>query len=224
MNKELSLQDHLTTIRDSKNPVELVTITPGAEEIMLFCARVSNPSNQLKLDSKGLLKYCIEHKHWSIFEQATATFQIRTSRAIAAQILRHRSFTFQEYSQRYAVANSQVVYPARRQDTKNKQNSIDDMSDEDKQWFLDAQEKVWQTSNSLYQEALAKGIAKEQARFLLPLGTETTLFMSGNIRNWIHYADLRSSNGTQKEHADLAIAIKEELKKQLPSVAAALGW
>jgi thymidylate synthase (FAD) len=212
-------------ISKSKNQVEFVRGTADGEQLIVFCAKVSNPNSQTKFETgPKLIKYLIEHQHWSPFEMATVTMQIRTSRAIAAQILRHRSFTFQEFSQRYATATTNVVYPARRQDKKNKQNSIDDMSEEDKTWFKEAQETLWQQSNDLYNTALSKGIAKEQARFLLPLSTETTIYMSGSIRSWIHYIQLRSSNGTQKEHMDIAISARSIIAEKFPDVAIALGW
>lgn len=193
------------------------------EELISYVARVSNPSNQMSTETAPrLLKYCIKHNHWSIFETVSCTFEIVTSRAIAAQILRHRSFTFQEFSQRYSKSSEMELYPARRQDLKNKQNSIDDMSEEDKTWFELAQNTVWNTSQSLYEAALIKGIAKEQARFLLPLNTQTTLYMTGNLRNWLHYVDIRADESTQLEHREIAIAIKEELKKQFPNVCEAM--
>jgi thymidylate synthase (FAD) len=213
--------------------VKLVAITEGVEElvgknaqdIIAYVARVSNPSNQMNFETGSkLIKYCITHKHWSIFEHAFITMEISTSRAIATQILRHRSFTFQEFSQRYAVAFDRINYEARRQDDKNRQNSIDDMSDMDKLWFKVAQDKIWNESKQAYDEALKRGIAKEQARFLLPLNTATTLYMTGSVRSWIHYIKLRSGNGTQKEHADIAKACKVILAARLPDVASALDW
>lgn len=205
--------------------VSLISVTPNAEKTMLFCARVSNPANQNSENPK-LLDYCIKHGHWSVFEMAHMTVEIETSRAIAAQILRHRSFSFQEFSQRYAAVPEDGVeyYEARRQDTKNRQNSIDDMPQETKEWFRGVQEGLWEHSRQLYQRALDMGIAKEQARFLLPLSTKTTLYMTGNIRSWIHYLDLRSGNGTQKEHKEIADAIKAVFVEQFPNVARAKGW
>lgn len=202
---------------------KLVSITPDTEKNIMYTARVSNPSNQTSTNPK-LLKYCIEHGHWSIFEMANMCVEITTSRAIAAQILRHRSFSFQEFSQRYAEATDFEFYPARRQDSKNRQNSIDDMSQEDKEWFTHAQEAVYGMSNTYYKEALRKGIAKEQARFLLPLATTTKLYMNGSIRSWLHYLDLRCANGTQLEHKEIADSIKQIFIEQLPIIAAAKGW
>jgi len=221
----MSQKDLLKEISNSTNFVELVSITPNAEEVITFCARVSNPGNQTNMDtSDKLIKYLLTHKHWSPFELAHMTIQIKTSRAIAAQILRHRSFTFQEFSQRYAVASNNVFYRARRQDTKNRQNSVDDMPQSDIDWFIEAQNQVWSLAKEKYDEALARGVAKEQARFLLPLSTETTIYMSGSIRSWIHYIDLRTTNGTQKEHMEIAQTCKGVLADQLPLIAKALNW
>jgi thymidylate synthase (FAD) len=195
----------------------------SSDQLIMYCARVSNPENQLS-GKPGLLKYCADNGHVSIFEQADLTVEIETSRAIAAQILRHRSFTFQEFSQRYAKVQGFEQYEARRQDTKNRQNSIDDMSKEDKDWFEKAQEAVQTHSGLLYEEALRRGVAKEQARFLLPLNTKTKLYMKGPVRSWVHYINLRTGNGTQKEHQDIANEIKKIFIKEFPIVAQALNW
>lgn len=203
--------------------VNLISITPDTEKTIMYTARVSNPSNQTSSNPK-LLKYCIDHGHWSIFEMANMCIEIETSRAIAAQILRHRSFSFQEFSQRYAKVQGFEVYEARRQDSKNRQNSIDDMSEDDKWWFQQAQAEVHTVCINLYQEALDRGIAKEQARFLLPLSTTTKLYMNGSIRSWLHYLDLRCANGTQLEHKEIADAIKKIFIEQLPIIAEAKGW
>jgi thymidylate synthase (FAD) len=214
--------------------VELISVTKpvkkelesfSSEEMMAYVARVSNPSNQMNTKtSSKLLGYCIKNSHWSVFEHVNMTVEITTSRAIAAQILRHRSFVFQEFSQRYSEAMSNEKVEARRQDNKNRQNSIDDMSEEDKEWFDRQQTRLWQEAKAEYDEAIRRGIAKEQARFLLPLSTQTTLYMTGNVRNWIHYVELRSENGTQKEHADIANAIKDIFKEQFPAISEALEW
>lgn len=213
--------------------VKLVAITEGANEligknaqdIISYVARVSNPNNQMSFETgPKLIKYCITHEHWSIFEHAYVTMEIKTSRGIAAQILRHRSFTFQEFSQRYAKALDFVPYEARRQDAKNRQNSVDDMSEEDKKWFAQKQGEIWDISNTAYGEALQRGIAKEQARFLLPINTATTIYMTGSVRSWIHYIGLRSGHGTQREHAELAIAARSIMTSRFPDVADALGW
>ena len=203
--------------------VKLIAITPKAEELIAYCARVSS-SNQFNPDIAKLLKYCINHGHWSVFETPYITVEINTSRAISSQILRHRSFTFQEFSQRYAAVADFETYPARRQDSKNRQNSIDDMKLEDKTWFLDAQDSSQVFSAALYHDALDRGIAKEQARFLLPMSSKTKLYMTGNIRSWIHYLDLRCHIDTQKEHRDIALAIREILKKELPIISKAVSW
>ncbi len=207
--------------------VKLVAKTQGVGElegksvgeIMAYAARVSNPSNQNNhLTSGKLLAYCLKNGHVSVFETASLTMEITTSRAIAAQILRHRSFTFQEFSQRYSMASDYEEYEARSQDSKNRQNSIDDMSVEDKWWFVDTQREVWDSCNEAYQKALEKGIAKEQARFLLPLSTQTRLYMTGSIRSWIHYCEQRCKHGVQKEHKDIALLCKEILLAEVPEL------
>lgn len=196
-----------------------------AEEMIAYTARVSNPANQNNTKTAPrLLKYLIKNKHWSPFEMAHMTVEIETSRGIAQQILRHRSFAFQEFSQRYAEATEFITYPARRQDDKNRQNSIDDIHPHVKAWFIGAQEEVQEYANLRYKEALALGIAKEQARFLLPIETKTTLYMSGSIRSWIHYIDLRRSNGTQLEHREIALKCMDILRQHFPSVAEAMEW
>jgi thymidylate synthase (FAD) len=192
------------------------------ESLIMFTARVSSP-NQTS-NNPGLLRYCMKHKHWSIYEQADFTFEIITSRGVAAQLLRHKSFHFQEFSQRYSSVNNFEVYEARRQDVKNRQNSIADMSREDNAWFKQAQETIQDLSVNLYEQALEKGIAKEQARFLLPLSTETKLYMKGTVRDWIHYVNTRTEPSTQKEHRDIAESIKLILIKELPVIAEAASW
>jgi thymidylate synthase (FAD) len=193
------------------------------EQLIMYAARVSNPENQLS-GKTGLLNYCIKHGHWSVFETANMTVEITTTRGIAPQILRHRSFCFQEFSMRYAPANTREVLETRMQDPKNRQNSTPDENNQHDYWFKGAQDTVWETSIRLYNDALKRGIAKEQARFLLPLATETKLYMTGNLRNWIHYINVRSSKETQKEHRDIAIAIKEIFSKEFPIIAESLGW
>jgi len=213
--------------------VRLIAVTkpcvPGvetAEQLIAYAARVSAPQNQMNHGTSGrLLKYCINNGHYSIFETASMTLEIKTNRAIAAQILRHRSFTFQEFSQRYSKVD--VTIPpveARLQDTKNRQNSI--MTDDIElcRWFSDEQQKLYEKSVELYEKALEKGVAKESARFVLPLATPTTLYMTGNIRNWIFYINLRASNGTQREHAEVANAIKQIFKEEFPVISEALEW
>jgi len=208
---------------EKEKAVKLISITPNAEELIAYCARVSS-KNQDNPKIQKLLEYCIDHEHWSVFESAFITIEINTSRAISAQILRHRSFTFQEFSQRYAEVADFETYEPRRQDKKNRQNSIDDMEFIDKQWFAVAQDRVQNLCSFLYHEALDRGIAKEQARFLLPLSSKTKLYMTGNIRSWIHYCDLRCRIDTQKEHRDIALEIREILKKELPIISKAVAW
>lgn len=204
--------------------VRLIAITPEAEKIIGYCARVSNPKNQHNTDVSKLLGYCIKNNHWSIFEMANMVLEIETSRAIAQQILRHRSFSFQEFSQRYAEMHEQIKYAPRRTDVKNRQNSIDDLSQQDKDWFMIAQDRVWEESHSLYTEALKKGIAKESARFLLPLSTKTKIYMNGSVRSWIHYLNLRTDSSTQLEHRQIAEQCKSIFIEQLGLTSKALGW
>jgi thymidylate synthase (FAD) len=204
--------------------VKLVSVTPDAEETIGYCARVSNPKNQDNPDVAGLLNFCISHGHWSIFEMANMVVEINTTRGIAAQILRHRSFSFQEFSQRYAKAEGFEYICPRRQDTKNRQNSWDDLEEETKTWFEYIHEKVQQITNDFYQQALDRGIAKESARFLLPLSTKTRMYMNGTVRSWIHYLQLRTDSSTQKEHQDIANEIKGVFRGQFPITSKSLGW
>ena len=208
--------------------VSLISVSPDAEKHMAYCARVSNPNNQENDNYAGLLKYCIKHQHWSIFEQAFMTLEINTTRGLAAQILRHRSFTFQEFSQRYADTNlldANIPLPElRRQDTKNRQNSIDDVPEKQIKFLQDRIQLYFNEGMDLYNELLREGIAKECARFVLPLATPTRLYMSGSVRSWVHYIDLRSGHGTQKEHMDIANACKSLFTEQFPTVSAALEW
>ena len=208
--------------------VKLVSITPDAEKTMAYIARVSNPSNQNNDDFSGLLKYCIKHQHWSVFEQSSMTLEIETTRAIAAQILRHRSFTFQEFSQRYADTNliaSKIPVPAlRKQDTKNRQNSTDDLDEFVKQDIEVTITAHFDHAEKLYKRMLEAGVAKECARMVLPLATPTRLYMTGSCRSWIHYINLRSAHGTQKEHMDIAEACREVFTEQFPIVSKALDW
>lgn len=204
---------------------KLVWVTPKAESVMAYCARVSNPSNQDNYTTApNLLKYCIKNQHWSIFEMASMCVEITTSRAISAQILRHRSFSFQEFSQRYAEVLGFEIYEARRQDIKNRQNSIDDMSKYDREWFKNTQDSANGISLRLYDEAIRRGIAKECARFLLPMSTTTTLYMSGTVRSWIHYLNLRCANGTQLEHKEIADSIRAIFIKKFPILSTSLEW
>ena len=210
------------------NNVSLISVTPDAEKTIGYVARVSNPKNQENPKVAGLLKYCIEHGHWSVFEQAHMTVEISTTRGLAAQILRHRSFTYQEFSQRYADSSllaKEIPLPAlRRQDTKNRQNSIDDIDPLMQQDFEIKMQRHFVDGMKLYKEMLDAGIAKECARFVLPLATPTKLYMTGSIRSWIHYIDLRSGHGTQKEHMDIAEGCKDIFKEQFPIISEALGY
>ena len=206
----------------------LISVTPDAEKHIAYCARVSNPSNQGNDSFEGLIKYCIKHKHWSIFEQAFLTIELETTRAIAAQVLRHRSFTYQEFSQRYADSSllmDKIPLPElRRQDTKNRQNSTDDLDPFIKQNLEMQMQTLFDSSMALYRQMLERGVAKECARNVLPMCVPTRMYMSGSVRSWIHYIELRSANGTQKEHMDLANACKEIFVEQFPIIAGALDW
>ena len=210
------------------NSVKLVTVTPEAEKTMGYVARVSNPNNQDNPKVAGLLKYCIKHNHWSVFEQAHMTVEIETTRGLAAQILRHRSFTYQEFSQRYAdssLLGNTIPLPAlRRQDEKNRQNSIDDIDPLMQQDFEIKMQRHFVDGMKLYKEMLDAGIAKECARFVLPLATPTRIYMTGSVRSWIHYIDLRSAHGTQKEHMAVAEGVRKIFTEQFPVVAEALDW
>ena len=207
--------------------VQFVSITPDAEKTMAYIARVSNPSNQDNENFSGLLRYCIKHQHWSVFEQSTMTLEIQTTRAIAAQILRHRSFTYQEFSQRYADSNllGNIEIPElRRQDSKNRQNSIDDLEPEVVDKFNRQMNTLFSSAFGLYNQMLEAGVAKECARFVLPLATPTRIYMTGSCRSWIHYINLRSAHGTQKEHMDIANACKKVFVEKFPAVSEALEW
>lgn len=205
--------------------VKLVSVSPDAEKLVAHCARVSSP-NQNKVEISGLLKYCIKNGHWSIFEMANMVIEIETSRGISPQILRHRSFSFQEFSQRYAAVDDSgvVIYAARRQDSKNRQNSIDDLPESVRLEWESRQLSNWKTSFEHYQWALDNDIAKECARFVLPLGCSTKLYMQGSVRSWIHYLELRTGHGTQKEHMEIAEGIKAVFVQQFPEIAKALEW
>jgi len=207
--------------------VKLVTVTPDAEKLMAYVARVSNPSNQDNEKYAGLLKYCIKHNHWSVFEQSSMTLEIETTRAIAAQILRHRSFTFQEFSQRYAASTALGDIPLpelRRQDLKNRQNSTDDLDPFVVQTLQLQMTTLFSSATALYNQMLEDGVAKECARMVLPLCTPTRIYMTGSCRSWIHYINLRSAHGTQKEHMVIAEACRKVFTEQFPSVSEALEW
>ena len=205
--------------------VNLITVTPDAEKHIAYCARVSNPKNQENESIAGLLKYCIKHQHWSIFEQAFMTVEIETTRGLAAQILRHRSFTYQEFSQRYADSNllGNIELPElRRQDDKNRQNSIDNLDPKIVEKLNRQMNTLFSSAYSLYNQMLDEGVAKECARFVLPLATPTRLYMSGTVRSWLHYIELRTGHGTQKEHKDIANACKGIFSEQFPTIASAM--
>ena len=207
--------------------VNLISITPDAEKTMAYIARVSNPSNQGNDNFSGLLRYCIKHEHWSVFEQSFMTLEIETTRGLAAQILRHRSFTFQEFSQRYADSNllGEIDLPElRRQDVKNRQNSINDLDPAITDKLQKQMITLFSSSLALYNQMLESGVAKECARFVLPLATPTRLYMTGSCRSWIHYINLRSAHGTQKEHMDIANACKGLFIEHYPVVSEALDW
>ena len=205
----------------------LVSVTPDAEKTIGYVARVSNPNNQDNPKVDKLLAYCIKHGHRSIFEQAHMTLEINTTRGIAAQILRHRSFTFQEFSQRYADTNlleQPQVPELRRQDTKNRQNSIDDIAETEKAYLQGRISQYFKEGMDLYNDLLSKGIAKECARFVLPLATPTRIYMTGSARSWMHYIQLRTANGTQKEHMDIANLCRDHFICNFPTISKALGW
>jgi thymidylate synthase (FAD) len=205
--------------------VSLVSITPKAEQLIAYCARVSNPQNQDNPDSVKLIRYLIKHKHWSPFEMAFIVMEINTTRSIAPQILRHRSFSFQEFSQRYSDVTTLATpegFDLRAQDQTNRQNSLDTLSDEDKCYFSTQIGDVMFKATALYNEMVSSGVAKECARGILPLCTPTRLYMAGSVRSWLHYIDLRQSNGTQKEHRDIALACREILTKELPAISEAM--
>ena len=216
----------LMTMTDT--PIKFVSVTPDAEKTMAYIARVSNPKNQDNEKFAGLLRYCIQHGHWSVFEQAHMTVEINTTRGLAAQILRHRSFTYQEFSQRYAdssLLEEQIPVPElRRQDEKNRQNSTDDLDEMLVMGYKTRMRAHFDDAMALYQDMLENGVAKECARFVLPLATPTRLYMTGSCRSWIHYINLRSAHGTQKEHMDLVESVRKIFTEQFPTVSEALGW
>lgn len=216
------------TVTISTPEVCYVSSTPDAEKHMGYVARVSNPKNQKNPEVAGLLRYCIKHGHWSVFEQAFMTLEINTTRGLAAQILRHRSFTYQEFSQRYAdtnlLAETIPVPDLRSQDTKNRQNSNDDVDEQEKAFLQGRISQYFNEGMDLYNELLSRGIAKECARFVLPLATPTKIFMTGSVRSWIHYIELRSAHGTQKEHMEIAELCKGHFSCKFPIVAKAMDW
>ena len=201
--------------------VTLVHATENGDELIAYMARVSNPTNQANKDSSKLISYLITHKHWSPFEMVNMCVEINTTRSISAQLLRHRSFSFQEFSQRYAdVEELKPPTPPelRLQDPKNRQNSIEDPNLMNKEQLEQVIRTHYLTTYDLYKNMLAAGIAKECAREVLPMGTPTKLYMNGTLRSWIHYCDLRCGNGTQKEHRAIALDIKQLIKQNYPQV------
>jgi thymidylate synthase (FAD) len=204
--------------------VSLVHITPKAEELISYMARVSNPANQSNTETSAkLINYLIQHNHWSPFEMVNMCVSIETTRSIAAQILRHRSFSFQEFSQRYAEVPIPAQLPElRRQDTKNRQNSIDDLDTDTKNLFNYRIGMLYGDAYKIYKDMVASGVAKECAREVLPLATPTRLYMNGTVRSWLHYCDLRTGNGTQKEHAQIAAQVQDLLYHHLPNTCEAM--
>jgi thymidylate synthase (FAD) len=203
--------------------VELIHVTPDAESLIAYMARVSNPDNQNNPQSEGLIKYLIKHRHWSPFEMVNMCVQIETTRSVAAQILRHRSFSFQEFSQRYAQVTKPAAIPhLRRQDTKNRQNSTDDLPQATVDEFNVKIDSLFELSQHLYDEMLTAGVAKECARDVLPLASRTKLYMNGTLRSWLHYTDLRCANGTQLEHKQIALEVKLLIQQQFPTVYSAM--
>ena len=201
---------------------KLVWVTPNAEQLIGKIARVSNPANEDNPNVEKLIRYLIKHKHWSPFEMASMCVEIKTTRAIAPQILRHRSFSFQEFSQRYAVATEINVPDLRRQDMKNRQNSINDLPEEKVEFLQQQIDNHYRSAMDIYNSMLDSGVAKECARSVLPLSTATRLYMSGTIRSWLHYVDLRADNGTQLEHMQIARSVGDILADQVPTVARAM--
>ena len=220
-------QDYLENLMKEaqQGDIEFIKGVQDLEGLIAYTARVSS-TNQKNPSYAGLIKYCISHNHWSILEMGNASFEIETSRMIAPQILRHRSFSFQEFSQRYsAVDESGIeIYAARRQDKKNRQNSIDDISKENQEWWEEIQLNNWKRSFEDYTEALKRGFAKEVARAILPLQTKTRMYMNGTLRSWVHYINLRSDPATQKEHRDIAEAMRMQFIKKFPVISEAAGW
>ena len=204
----------------------LVHITPNAEDLIAFMARVSNPSNQTNTETSAkLIKYLIDHHHWSPFEMVNLCVEINTTRSIAAQILRHRSFSFQEFSQRYAdvtTIGTPVIPALRKQDLKNRQNSTDDLSTDKKEIFMRRIGQLYAESEDLYREMVSSGVAKECARDVLPMSSPSRLYMNGTVRSWLHYCELRCANGTQREHQVIAAQVKDILYSHMPNVCRAM--
>lgn len=205
--------------------VKLVSVTPDAEKLIVYCARVSSPQNQGNEETGSkLLAYCLKNEHWSVFETASMTLEVETSRAISAQIIRHRSFTFQEHSQRYAESTEFEPVRARRQAEKNRQSSVDDLPMSTREWFAEALQLHQDRALTAYDHAIKLGVAKECARFFLPMSVRTRLYMTGSIRSWVHYIKLRTKPDTQEEHRLIAEKCKRIFVEQFPVVSATLEW
>jgi len=207
---------------------ELVWSTPKAQDLVVYMARVSNPSNQdSDQGAEKLLSYLINHKHWSPFEMVSMCLEVLTTRSVSAQILRHRSFSFQEFSQRYAdvtAIGSPVIPTLRRQDKTNRQNSTDDLDPNQTRLYYHRINHLFKESQDLYSKMVESGVAKETARDVLPLASPTKMYMAGTLRSWIHYIELRTANGTQKEHQNIALNAKDIFKQEFPIIAKALNW
>lgn len=199
---------------------KLIWATPNLESVIAYCARVSNPANQHNDETAPkLLRYCMKHKHWSVFEMGNVCIEIETTRDIARQILRHRSFSFQEFSQRYAVVGDHDISEARMQDNKNRQNSLPTEDREVQRWWEEQQQKTWKQAKNVYEHALHMGIAKEVARKVLPEGlTMSRMYVNGTVRSWLHYIDVRCDDATQKEHREVAQQCKKIVSGLLPSL------
>ena len=218
----------VSLLRLGMHTTELVWSTPKAQDLVVYMARVSNPSNQdSSQGAEKLISYLINHKHWSPFEMVSMCLEISTTRSVSAQILRHRSFSFQEFSQRYAdvtTVGSPVVPTLRRQDKANRQNSTDDLKPEQTQLYYRRINQLFEESQDLYREMVSSGVAKESARDVLPMASPTKMYMAGTLRSWIHYIDLRTANGTQREHQLIALNAKDIFKQEFPIITKALNW
>jgi len=218
----------VSLLRLGMHTTELVWSTPKAQDLVVYMARVSNPSNQdSDQGAEKLLSYLINHKHWSPFEMVSMCLEVLTTRSVSAQILRHRSFSFQEFSQRYAdvtAIGSPVIPTLRRQDKTNRQNSTDDLDPNQTRLYYHRINHLFKESQDLYSKMVESGVAKETARDVLPLASPTKMYMAGTLRSWIHYIELRTANGTQKEHQNIALNAKDIFKQEFPIIAKALNW
>lgn len=218
----------VSLLRLGMHTTELVWSTPKAQDLVVYMARVSNPSNQdSDQGAEKLLSYLINHKHWSPFEMVSMCLEVSTTRSVSAQILRHRSFSFQEFSQRYAdvtAIGTPVIPTLRRQDKTNRQNSTDDLDPNQTRLYYHRINLLFKESQDLYSKMVESGVAKETARDVLPLASPTKMYMAGTLRSWIHYIELRTANGTQKEHQLIALNAKDIFKQEFPIIAKALNW